>query len=287
MWGEHESNLELLQTWLRHSPDMLLASSVDGKIYWANPAFVEWSKWTLSQLRAMTWMDLSEPGPELAADIDALKTLNEYHTRYKVVKRYKVNGEKSQWGELTVMRYPATGDIKICLCRWLPAVNGSAIALATAMETTGRLEQRVLEMTTELKAMTSQTDGRKLLNTAYTICEKHPKAFVKVLVWGIALAASLAGINNAVELMQRIGMMPLPPQKQQSESTTAALQIHQAPSMRELTTPGGVSVSWERYHDARTSRPVLGTAERSGRGSLGIGTGVDSGPGTDRSTHRL
>jgi len=206
MWLENIKNDDMLKAWLRHSPAMKLVSTVDGKILWANTAFCEWSHYTLSELRELTWMQISVPDKNLEADIAETKRLDAYNPSYIVKKQYIPKGSKPEWGNLTVMRYPLHGEIECCLCTWEPLKNGTAVAFAMAIEHTQKLDAKVEALTTEIKTVAAQTDEDKFLISASRMIQRHPKMAVCLLV----VSLSVLGVNSVAELLQRIGVIQPP-----------------------------------------------------------------------------
>lgn len=271
-WIDETADEHHLRTWVKHCPAMKLASTLDGKILWANSAFLEWSQYTLTELVRMTWMQLSVPDKNLEYDIDEATRLDSYNPCYTVKKQYIPKGSKPEWGSLTVMRYPMTGDIQCCLCTWEPLKNGTATAFAMAMEHTQKLDQKIEAMTTELRAVTTQTDEDKFILGTIRMIQRHPKLSVAFLVG----ALSIFGLNNVVELLQRTGLIQLPVKIEKAE--THEVDAHQIAVMAVeksySTSDGkGLEVSWTKYRGGRTG-PVSVT---TGRGSVDDGFNINAG----------
>ena len=206
MWIDETANEHHLRTWIKHCPAMKLVSTLDGQILWANASFCDWSQYTLTELRRLTWMAISVPDKSLEADIDEARNLDAYNPTYQVKKQYIPKGAKPEWGQLTVMRYPLSGEIECCLCTWEPLKNGTATAFAMAMQHTQRLDARIEAMTMELRAVTTQTDEDKFVLGAIRMVQRHPK----IAAAFVAFALSIFGLNNVVELLQRTGIVNLP-----------------------------------------------------------------------------
>ena len=206
MWIDEAATDEHLRTWLKHSPAMKLVSKLSGEILWANTAFCEWSKYTVNELRHMSWLQLSVPDASLEADLAEMKKLDGYSPTYVVTKQYIPKNEKPQWGQLTVIRYPLIGEIECCFCTWEPLKNGTATAFSAAMEQAMKVEQRLIEMTTELKRVTEQSDEDKFILNGMRMIQKHPRVAVGLLL----LMLSIFGLNNVVELLQRTGIIEVP-----------------------------------------------------------------------------
>lgn len=251
MWNGQENNVDLLTTWIRHTPSMKLASGVDGKIFWANDSFCEWSGYTLAELKRMTWIQLSVNDGGLEADLAELKTLDQYKTSYSVTKQYIPKNDRPQWGKLSVVRYPVVGEIQYCLCTWEPLKNGAATALAMAIEAVGKLETQVDGMKTELKGFTSQSDGDRALLFISRMIQQHPKTALTLVVAFLALI----GANNVVAVMQRLGLVSLPTIHTQQDLRTG--QLMQADGIADkavrpaltVSHPSGMKIEWHRQDE--------------------------------------
>jgi hypothetical protein len=206
MWIDDIATDEHLRTWVKHCPAMKLVSTLEGEILWANAAFCEWSKYTLNELRRLTWMQISVPDASLVADIQEMKNLDAYNPTYSVTKQYIAKNEKPQWGQLSVMRYPLTGDIECCLCTWEPLKNGTATAFGAAMDQSLKVEQRLIEMAAEIRLVTSQTEEDKFALNLIRMTQRHPRIVMAI----IFVMLSVLGVNNVMEILQRTGVVELP-----------------------------------------------------------------------------
>jgi len=219
VWIDETSD-DVLRTWVKHCPAMKLASTIDGQILWANAAFCEWSQYTLGELRKLSWMQISVPDRNLDADIEETKRLDTYKPTYTVKKQYIPKSCAPEWGQLTVMRYPLTGDIQCCLCTWEPLKNGTAKAFAMAMEHSKEIDEKLAAMTAEVQTLTKQTDEDKFVLGTIRLIRRHPKVAIAFLF----LAASVFSLNNVVELLQRTGLIHLPVKIEQIDPK----QVHKA-----------------------------------------------------------
>lgn len=291
MWIDDIANEGHLRTWVKHCPAMKLVSTLDGQILWANAAFCDWSQYTLTELRKMTWMAISVPDKNLESDIDESRNLDAYNPTYQVKKQYIPKGSKPEWGQLTVMRYPLSGEIECCLCTWEPLKNGTATAFAMAMEHTVKLDARIEAMTAELRAVTTQSDEDKFILGAIRMVQRHPKIAASFLF----IALSIFGLNNVVELLQRTGLIQLPVKIERTEAH--ASMVHEiADPVRVLhvaseytaTTESGLNMSISRFDDGRI-RSVSAFHRRGGIdvnadrresnsiGGVGVGVGGPDG----------
>lgn len=287
MWIDENASEQHLRTWIKHCPAMKLVSTLDGQILWANAAFCDWSQYTLTELRKLTWMAISVPDKSLEADVDEARNLDAYNPTYQVKKQYIPKGAKPEWGQLTVMRYPLSGEIECCLCTWEPLKNGTATAFAMAMEHTQKLDARIEAMTVEIKAVTSQTDEDKFILGAIRMVQRHPKIAAAFVV----VALSIFGLNNVVELLQRTGLIQLPVKVERTESH--ASMVHEiADPVRfvavakeySATSPSGLHIAATKLSDGRTGsvsvvrRRGIFNADANRHAPDGIGgIGVDVG----------
>jgi hypothetical protein len=203
MWIDEIATDSHLRAWLKHTPAMKLVSTLDGKILWANSAFCDWSQYTLGELRKLTWMQISVPDESLRSDIDESARLDAYNPMYQVKKQYIPKGMKPEWGQLTVMRYPLTGEIECCFCTWEPLKNGTATAFAMAIENYKTIEKRIEEMTKEMRLITHQSEEDKFILGGFRMIKRNPRLSLGFLV----IALSVFGLNNVVELLQRTGLV--------------------------------------------------------------------------------
>lgn len=176
-------------------------STIDGKILWANTAFVAWSGYTLSELQAMTWMDMSVRDGSLLADTFEAKQLDGYQQEYRVRKQYIPKQSKPVWGTLNVLRYPAIGEIKCCLCTWHPIGDDSKEAYALASEA-------ILKMSTELQklhdCLSSHVSQSLFESTIVSIMKlgiKYPKSAWVIFVTMVVAIGGNAGFDLLVKVM--------------------------------------------------------------------------------------
>ena len=255
MWIDDIANEHHLRTWIKHCPAMKLVSTLDGQILWANSAFCDWSQYTLTELRKMTWMAISVPDKNLESDIDESRNLDAYNPTYQVKKQYIPKGSKPEWGQLTVMRYPLSGEIECCLCTWEPLKNGTATAFAMAMEHTAKLDARIEAMTAELRAVTTQSDEDKFVLGAIRMVQRHPKIAASFLF----IALSIFGLNNVVELLQRTGLIQLPVKIERTEAHASMVheiadpvRVVAVASEYSATSPSGLQITVAKLSDGRT-----------------------------------
>lgn len=256
---------EHLRTWVRHCPAMKLVTTIDGRILWANMAFCEWVKYRLDELLRMTWKDLSVNDEALAADIDEASRLSPYNPVYVIRKRYIPQGDVGQWGYLTVMRYPLSGEIECCLCTWEPVKNGAVTAFSLAMEHSEKLEHKMTELTAEIRKVTTRSEEEDWVLATIRIARRYPKraAFTAIMTALTALITAL------VVVLKSLGFIPTQVKIEKVDydwilehdhiegSVVGANGIAYAKPDRTIegTTAGGVTVSWSATD--RASRHIV------------------------------
>jgi PAS domain-containing protein len=182
---------------------MYLVSLPTGQILWANRAFLDWSKYTLTELLSKSWMDISVNDGDLQADIKELETLNEYNTTYTVQKKYIPKGLSPQIGLLHVTRYPATGKIDFCWCRWEPFYNGTAKAFELAVKTQTESTAAINGLAEQFRIANSKTEEEKALTSVIGLARKYPKA-----AWFLFATAVLTLVgNNGAQLLKQFGLL--------------------------------------------------------------------------------
>jgi PAS domain S-box-containing protein len=206
MWLQ-QVDCEAIRMALQHSPSMYLASKSDGTILWANDAFCEWSEYTLPELTRLSWLDISQKDESLDVDVELANSLGPYNLSYRIQKRYIPKNGKPQIGNLTVTRYPATGEISFCWCRWEPLTNGTAQAFELALESAKTMSNQLAQLTTEVKQVTARTDEENLVISLIRMCIKHPR----IALGTIVLILTLGGFDTILGTLQKLGYIPAPP----------------------------------------------------------------------------
>ena len=257
-------------------PALKLATAIDGRILFANQSFLEWSQYRLSEITRLTIDELNGVG-------GAANDLGDLETQSAVVQRMQLrpNGEAAQWGHLTRMRYPLQGNMECFLCTWEPIKPATAEAFSLALEHSVRVDAKLTEMTTEIKKLTYQTDEENWVLSSFRIIQRHPKVAMTFLV----IALSVAGLNNVVGLLQRIGVVSLPVKVEKAtingslDYDIAFMDFDKSADVCpdesigrtfEITTPKGASLSWSN-DKGQSARSVSGTAERIRSGNGGTG----------------
>ena len=233
---------KILATWIEHCPALKLVSGSGGEIYYANQAFREWSEYTLAELKKLGWKSLSVDGDSLDADLDALRQLNDgYLQSYTVNKQYRTKSGAAKWGMLTVMRYPAAGNIDCFLCTFEPLKNGTHAAFSLAMERISEMTTAIDGVRSEVKTLTTMDEDATWVTATIKGIKRHPKIAGGLL----AMMLSIGGTNQVVELLQRVGLVDLPVKVQPVNTTgttddATALNISDKQRYQwTITTPDG------------------------------------------------
>lgn len=195
---------KLLRTFAKHTSVGILISKTDGSIVWANEAFCEWSGYTLAELRVIGWRKLSIDEESLQADIEQAKSLEVYSLRYTVQKRYIPKNGAPVWGGLSVLRYPALGDMEFALCTWEPLRNGTAAAFTASFQHIDKMTSELKELNKNISHLTTQSVEDRALLAASNLIRKYPRA-----TWVLVLAAlTVFGANNLVQLLTSLSIVP-------------------------------------------------------------------------------
>jgi len=186
-----------------NSSSMYLVSLIDGRILSANRSFLDWSKYTLHELTSMSWVELSAKDEGLSADLNEMNNLDQYALSYSVQKRYIPKGSSPQLGNLYVTRYPPTGEIEFCWCRWEPLYNGTAKAFEASLKSQSEVSTAITTLASQVKALTNQSVEERALGSMMTLAQKYPKA--SWIIFAILLV-TIAG-NNAVSILNNFGLL--------------------------------------------------------------------------------
>ena len=202
-----EADKEILIAMIEHSPVAQLVSFENGEIFYANAQFREWSRYSMNELRRLGWMRMSVDSESLEADLASLKQIKDgYIQTYSVQKKLQPNNSRPELGTMSVMRYPASGEIKLFLCTWIPVTDNSAAALEHAMSRMTEMQVTMQSLKSEIEKLTSQTPNERVIMGVIKLAFEYPKTAVAILT----ILATTFGLNNIVELLQRTGFAPLP-----------------------------------------------------------------------------
>lgn len=103
------------------SPNMMLFSTAEGDVLWANESFLTWIGYTLEEFtrkdNPITWKDISVRDSSLEADIRSASRMKEGKLSHYLIRKFYVpkNGSP-QFVELHVRRYPPNGGEPMAIC---------------------------------------------------------------------------------------------------------------------------------------------------------------------------
>ena len=203
MWIDEDADLDCLRAWIKYCSAMKFVTTTDGKFIWANTSFCEWSQFTLHELQRFTIKSI-----ENSSDDDSMidNMSDGYSQTYSMKTQLSPKGSSPEWGFLASLRYPLSGDIKYCLWTWDPMQDSSFAAFKQAMDSSDRVEKRMAEMAEILKLITAQTDEDRWVLSTINLIRRNPKLAAFFLV----MALGMFGLNNALELLQRTGLIEIP-----------------------------------------------------------------------------
>lgn len=187
-------------------------------------------------------------------------------SRFEVQMKFVPKGDKPAIGSLHVSRYPEQGEFKFVVQHWAPMKNGTQAAFMLAMEHHQKTQLVLAEMTTELKALTTQTLEEKWVGSTIRMAMNHPRMTLAICV----VAASIFGLNNIIELLQRTGVVTVPiPVKQTTVEVPHVDMMGMADNAVhiEASTPAGATITWSQS-DAGSMSDI-----RRQRNSERVGTG--------------
>lgn len=205
MWL-NDAPVDTIKSFIRQTSTMIIVSKTDGSILWANESFCTWSKYTEYELQRLSWFYLSAQDNDLDADRNQLNSLTEHNNQYAIQKRYIPKNSKSELGTLTVIAFFKDKTIDYCICVWEPLKNGTAAAFDLSITTTNNITKAINELTHSVQTITLQKEEEKFLLSIYKMASKYPKIAISVIV----LLIGLAGFDNILNTLQRLGIVPSP-----------------------------------------------------------------------------
>ena len=148
-----------LETYLEQHPDlaafmacksqnMMIFSTAEGGVLWANEAFLSWIGYTLEEFtrkeHPITWKDISVRDDSLAADIRSVDKLKHGRLAHYLIRKFYVpkNGSP-QFVELFVRRYPPHSEEPMAIC---------VVEVTVLHNTHEKMARAYEEMVTDIKA---------------------------------------------------------------------------------------------------------------------------------------
>ena len=211
---------ETLSTLIKASGTLWFVSKPDGVFLDASPEFCRWSGFTHEQLLRRNSNDLTNNRSTLDEDLKASEALNQYSPYYVIRKQLIPNHDRPQWGELYVTRHPASGDdIEFFWSWWVPAKGDAELALDMVIKDADKRLQIIDKLRVQVENMAAINEEEKLLLSGMRMVKKHPKVAAAFL----AVALSIAGLNQVLDVLQKFGFAPVPMRLEIKDSTGATI----------------------------------------------------------------
>jgi PAS domain S-box-containing protein len=279
--------ITMLQDMLLWNPCCMLMCKPDGVIFWANKSFIEWTGYTLNELKQRKWHDLLARSEELEDDIDQVQSLTDRNPTYSVKTQMQPKNSAPGWGTLYASRWPTQKATELIWMNWEPTRDGAAVALAHAVEAVRQQALAMTEMRAQIAALASRNPDEDWIIQTVRMAQKHKKTAVTLFLFALVSMGSM-GFNNVIQMFQRMGFLPLPnvpvnvqpgqPSVYRDPIEPYGFGIAAIPRsigyQVSAVTPGGLNVMWESNHDG-TVRRAFGTGRpgSSRNGFLGTATG--------------
>ena len=216
---------EVLREVLQESPSCYMISGLDGEIYWANQSMLKWIGYTQGELTKLGWKKISVDNESLSADIEAANDIRTGKLReYYVEKQYTPKNAKPEWGHLVVQRYPVVGEFQFALCHWTPLKNGTATAFTLAMDRCLAIQAELDRMNQVVRTLTSETEEQRWVKSTTSMIFKYPRVVMAIIFVG----AVLTGSARTIEILQRIGYLPVPAQPVKADTPATGYRIDRA-----------------------------------------------------------
>jgi hypothetical protein len=102
------------------------------------------------------------------------------------------------------MRFPPIGDIEFCVCTWIPHQETTNAALDTALAAIQKSEKATKELSDSFAAYSQISTEQRFIVTATELAKKYPKVTWAIIAFGFGLF----GLNNALEILKTIHLVP-------------------------------------------------------------------------------
>ena len=147
MWLDRLKNDEL-KHWLKRTAVPMLASMPSGEVLWCNEAFESLTGYTSSEIVGkLTWMDLSEAGDDLKADVSmAAEVFSGDREDYMIQKSYKQKNNVPRRCVIHVLRNPYHGDFECYFVSIIPLDHGYEFAVKELEQIRGTILQVMAEL---------------------------------------------------------------------------------------------------------------------------------------------
>jgi PAS domain S-box-containing protein len=195
---------EAIKTFFSNCHVPIIVSGTDGTIHWANDEFCEWSGYSVHELRQLGWLKLSAEGDSLQSDIAMARGLDGYRLTYTVQKQYVPKNDKPQWGALSVMRYPPTGEIEFCFCTWHPHKNGTQGAFEMAMKELNKMSVQIEGNRIEIAKLNTTTPEDVFMSTGLKLVKANPRISWTIFI----IVLGIFGFNNILQIVTGLNLLP-------------------------------------------------------------------------------
>ena len=230
---------EVFHTWFTHSPDLLTISGPSGELIAVNESFEKWSGYTSHELIQLGVRRLSVNDSDLEADEQAMQECIEgKRTSYSVRKQLVPKGEKPQQGELAVVRFPLTGDLKWFLSSWTPLQNGNAAAFSVAIEHITKATEMISAQHEAIKLLDKRLaardkigDGERLWLLIGKLGVKRPRLAMAIVV---AVLSSILSANALSILKDWIGIQSTFNQYEQQFEPVSPMDVQPAEQIAQM-----------------------------------------------------
>jgi PAS domain S-box-containing protein len=196
----HLQPKEVLEEALRTQQGCFLAAALDGRIFYANDAFLRWIGYTMHELESRTWMDISVKDINLEADLAAAKAMGEGSIQYySVQKQYIPKQSRPRWGTLYVQRYPQIGPCEVALVTWEPLEEETSEAYLIAKDAIQSMSSELVELKAIVKKLEASNEPTNLIEKGVIawlkIVANYPKSAAVVGLFLICLIGGSAAVN--------------------------------------------------------------------------------------------
>jgi hypothetical protein len=203
-WIETLEGCDEIKDFLRHTTTCVIVSNPAGDILWANNAFLAWSGYSQNELKRYGWKQISVPGDDADADVNFVSEWDRFTPIHSIQKQYYRKNKEPVWGVLTAMRFPTSGDIRFCICTWVPATDEGSDTIGIVTNLVDHNVKTLKELQTSIEQYTSLSEEQRFIVTATELAKKYPK-----LTWAIiAFGFGLFGLNNFLEILKTAHIVP-------------------------------------------------------------------------------
>lgn len=203
-WLSGLQGCDELKDFIRHTQVSVIVSNTDGKILWANKAFTDWSGYTVAELVRWGWKQLSVPGDNLDEDISLSANWDAFAPIYSVRKQYHRKDREPVWGVMTAMRFPQSGEIKFCVCTWIPKDEESNETARVVQAIVRDNAQVLSKLTSSIEKLTQTSEEQLFIMTAANLAKKYPK-----MTWAVVVFVfGIFGLNNVLDVLRAVNIVP-------------------------------------------------------------------------------